>query len=332
VLRNVSRLLRGRRIVACCAPIAVAALFAAPADASQQIDRNARNVKLAVNRQGTALLTYTNVYGKRRHVLVWGAINSRHPNRRVRQVRFRVDYSGGWGTYRRDVWKTFKDACQPYDGPAPLAWLVTACKAPDGTYWAVQAWQVQLPDLGFTPWLPKQRSWQLHISHWSGPLAQLEVYTNWVYSGRFEQLFGRLTYLGQPVHGFGTTWAGAPTDRYGRLLYLDTHNSKYGSGWRRENSFVPHRGTGVFCYGFYPFDPFHGGYTHPPRYRGGKRGPGIGDQYRISVMGPGVTPDIMWQGAGLQHRYDRNNPTDVAFEQQMNAKLDGYRDRLCRKH
>ena len=28
--------------------------------------------------------------------------------------------------------------------------------------------------------------------------------------------------------------------------------SAYGSGWRRENSFLSHHGTGAFCYGFYP--------------------------------------------------------------------------------
>ena len=315
------------------AVVALALALAAPAFASQQIDRNARNVKLAVNRQGQALLTYTNVYGKVRHVLVWGAINGRTPSRTVKQVRFRVDYSGGWGTYHRDVWKTFRNACRAYDGPKPLAWVVTACKAPDGSYWAVQSWQVQLPDLGFMPWLAKQKTWDLHISHWRGPIAKVEVWSNWIYSGRFQQLFGRLSYFGKPVFGYGTTWAGAPTDGYGRLLYLDTHNSKYGAGWRRENSFVAHNPTGVWCYGFYTFDPMHGGYAHPPGYSGGQRGPGTGDSYRISVVGPGVSPDIMWQGAGL-HRYDPGNPADVQLEQAMNAQLDSILngDKICRQH
>src|SRR5581483_4305722 len=50
----------------------------------------------------------------------------------------------------------------------------------------------------------------------------------------------RLTYDGPPVHGYGTTQRGAPTDGFGRLIYLDTYNSVYGEGWRRENSFVAH--------------------------------------------------------------------------------------------
>ena len=49
-----------------------------------------------------------------------------------------------------------------------------------------------------------------------------------------------------------------------------------------------------------------------------------GEQYRITAPGPGVTPDVMWQGAGL-HAYDRHNPADVSLEQQMNAERDQIR-------
>jgi len=47
--------------------------------------------------------------------------------------------------------------------------------------------------------------------------------------------------------------------------------------------------------------------------------------------GPGVTPDISWEGPGL-HSYNPKNPGDVAYEQAGNAILDSYRDRLCRQH
>lgn len=272
--------------------------------------------------------------GRTRNVLAWGALNARHPNpaSSTPQVQFRLDYSGGWGKYHKTYWKTFKTSCRPYDGPA-LAWLVTACKAPDGSYWALQSWQTPLPDLGFSPWTPKLSAWELHLSHWTGPLAKLEVWTDWIYSGRFHDLFGRLSYDGQPVYGYGTTRVGAPTDRYGRLLYLDTYNSAYGSGWRRENSFVAHNPTGVFCYGFYTFNPFKGGYIAPPGYNGAVRGPGNGEKYRITVEGPGVTPDVTWVANGL-HNFDRRNPEDVAFEQQMNGVLDSILngDKLCRQH
>jgi hypothetical protein len=308
--------------------------LAGPAAASQLIARNAANVRLAVDRHGTALITY-NSGGKLTHLLAWGAVNARfRPVRNVvPQVKFKLDYSGGWGTYRRSVWKNFHNACRRYDGPA-LAWFVTACKAPNGSYWALQSWQTALPDLGFPPWLAPQKTWWLHLSHWTGPLAKLDVYSDWVYSGRWQELFGQYTYKGKGIRGFGTTRVGAPTDGYGRLLYLDTHNAPaYGRGWLRENSFVSHGPPGIFCYGFWPFDPYVGGYAHPKGTPHRKRGPGLGDMYRITVEGPGVTPDVMWQGSGL-HPYDRTNPNDVAYEHQMNATLDSIRGdwHKCVKH
>jgi hypothetical protein len=48
-------------------------------------------------------------------------------------------------------------------------------------------------------------------------------------------------------------------------------------------------------------------------------------------MGPGVTPDIDWEGPGL-HPYSPKNPADVAYEREQNAILDSYGDRLCRHH
>jgi hypothetical protein len=293
----------------------------APAGASQLIARNASNISLQVNTHGKALITYR-AGGRLTHLLAWGAINAR-PRPATpsgpRQVKFKVDYSGGWGPWRKLIWKHFKNACQPYDGPE-VAWFVTACKAPDGSYWALQSWQTALPDLGFVPWMKTQRTWWLHLSHWSGPLPQLDVYLDWAYSGRFQHLFGQFTYKGRGVRGFGTTLYGAPTDGYGRLVYVDTHNSAYGPGWKRENSFVSSGPPGLFCYGFYKFNPYVNGYAHPPGTLHRKRGPGTGDMYRVTAGGPGVTPDVMWQGAAL-HQYDANNPADVTLEHDMNAKL-----------
>jgi hypothetical protein len=317
------------RLLVLTAALAAAALPSA-ASGSQLIDRNASSVRLAVNRKGEAMITYR-AAGQLRRVLVWGAVDARFPSPNVRQVRLKKDYAGGWGKYRRLYWRGFRNSCSRYDGPT-LVWFVTACKAPDGSYWALQSWRTPLPDLGFTPWLPLQAARELHVSHWTGPLAQLEVHTDWIYAGRFHSLFGRLTYRGRPVYGYRTTGYGAPLDGYGRLLYLDTYNSVYGRGWRRENSFVAHNPTGFFCYGFYPFDPTKSGYVHPPG-KTAKRGPGNGSHYRITVNGPGLTPDIRWVGAGL-HDYDARNPADVAYERRQNDLLDSIVgvDRLCRQH
>jgi hypothetical protein len=322
---------RARFVVLACVVVWALGLVGT-AGASQLIARNASHVKLAVNKKGTALVTYS-LRGKVTHLLAWGAVNARKrpASRKIPQVKLKLDYSGGW-RHRRLVWKHFRNGCRPYDGPE-LPWLVTACKAPNGSYWALQSWQTALPNLGMAPWLARQKTWWLHLSHWTGPLAQLEVYTDWIYGHRFQEAFGRYTYKGVGIRGFGTTHFGAPTDGYGRLLFLDTYNSSYGRGWLRENSFVSHGPPGMFCYGFYRRNPWVGGYAHPRSIPKRKRGPGTGEQYRVTAQGPGVTPDVMWQGPGL-HPYNRNDPADVALESEMNATLDAIRGswKKCRTH
>ncbi len=167
--------------------------------------------------------------------------------------------------------------CRPYDG-AELHWLVASCRAPDGSYWALQSWQRMLPNYGLRP-SPKQAVWELRLSHWTGEPAVLEVATNWAYR-RFDHIFGRFSYLASPVYGFRSTSAGVPLDSFGRNLYVDTFNSAYGRGWKRENSFLMHSGSGAFCYGF---------------FRHGTRPAGAGERYRATIIGPGVTPDVFWQ-------------------------------------
>ena len=308
--------------------------LAGPAAASKIIAGNAARIQLAVDSRGKALITYQDS-GTLRHLVAWGAVDARvrpaTPDG-PQQVKFSLDYSGGWGKFHRPVWKTFNNACRPYDGPA-LAWVVAACNAPDGSHWALQSWQTRLPDLGFAPWLAPQSQWWLHLSHWSGPLAKLEVYEDWLSGDHFQEVFGRYTYLGVGVRGFGTSAGGAPSDGYGRLVYIDTHNSVYGADWRRETSIVSHGAIGIFCHGFVPADPYSGHYAHPSNTPHRNRGPGTGDQYRITVTGPGVTPDLMWQGPGL-HPYNPRNPADVRLERQMNRLLDSIRgnSRKCADH
>ena len=261
----------------------------AGSQASQLIARDAKDVTLRVDVKGRALVGYR-AKGKQWTVLAWGAINARHPSLEQGQVAFHVDYSGGWGTYRRTLARGFVDACRRYAGPQ-LAWFVTGCTMPDGSHWALQAWQRGLPNLGLDPWKPLQATWELRLSHWTGDLPQLEIWTNWAYSTHFDHLFGRLTWLGQPVYGFTSTSTGSPTDSFGRNVYLDTFDSAYGPGWKRENSFLTHRGTGSFCYGLYPHEPYPG---YPAV---GRRPAGKGQRYRATVVGPGVLPDVSWEGA-----------------------------------
>jgi hypothetical protein len=278
------------------------------ASASEIIDRNAHAVRLGVDANGQALVSYQ-ADGRAMHVRAWGAVDARQPTSSRPQVRFRKDYSGR-------SWTSFRNRCRAYDGPA-LAFQVAACSAPDGSYWALQSWRRTLPNFD-----GRSRSglgaWELHLSHWSGAIATLDAWTDWVYGGRYHHLFGRLTYAGKPVYGFTATRVGSPLDGYGRNVYVDTFDSRYGKGWRRENAFLAHRPTGVFCYGFYRFSA---------------RGPGNGAKYRLSAIGPGVSPDVSVTVAGL-HDFDPNNAADVAYERQQNALQDSVAagDKKCHVH
>ena len=287
---------------------AVASVFAvAPgvASASQLIARNTSTERLAVSARGTALLTYHG-QGRLQRVLVWGALNASAPSEAKAQAEFHVDYSGGWATQGKAVRRKLRNTCGPYRGPQ-LPFLVTACTARDGSHWAIQRWQRHQANFGLAPWRPGHGAWELRVSHWRGLLPKLEVWQDWSYGGRWHHLFGRLTYRGLPVHGFSTTPTGDPLDPYGRVLYLDTLDSVYGAGWHRENGFVVRNPDGTFCYGFVP----HTTET------GERRPPGNGSRYRIAISGPGVTPDVAWEGDGL-HDFDRANPKDVAVEASMN--------------
>lgn len=293
-----------RRFAVLALIVGLAAALASEAGASQLIDRNATGVKLAVNAKGEAMITYR-AGGVVKHVLAWGAINAIAPTRSRPQVAFKLDYAGGWGKYHKLYWKTFGANCGAYDGP-PLAWFVTACKAPDGSYWALQAWQRMLPNYGVTPTAAND-FWELRLSHWTGELPALNISTDWAWH-QWDHLFGTFTYGGTPVYGFRATSSGEPLDTFGRNIYLDTFDSVYGAGWKRENSFLTHTSTGVFCYSVNP----HG--SHPA---------GKGTKYRATVEGPGVTPDVMWEG-------DSPGPYDKAADVSANDAIAQLGDRQCR--
>jgi hypothetical protein len=301
-----------RRTVQLVAALVAGLALGASAPASELVTRLSSDprgtdaVRLKVDGKGRAVLLY-----RGGHPLYWGAVNARPPTPTRPQKAFRKDYSGGWRSFHKALWRTTKDACRPYDG-AELAWLVAACRARDGSYWAVQAWQRKLPNLGVAPWRRSQSVWEVHLSHWRGSLPRLGVYLDWSYSGRYHHLFGRFTYDGAPVYGFRASGSGNPLDTYGRNVYVDTLNSAYGAGWKRENSFLTHRPNGNYCYGFYPHDPYPG---YPAT---GKRPAGNGVAYRLTAIGPGVTPVVMWQGTALPD-FDRSIASLVAHENEMNA-------------
>ena len=283
--------------------LAAAAVAAPPAPAAQPIGRNARHVRLAVDRKGEALVTFRQ--GTRvRRVLAWGGLNAVAPTTSRAQVGFEVDYAGGWGKYHRRIWKRFRNVCGPYRGPR-LAWFVTACTAPDGSHWALQAFPRLLRDYGL-PTTGLRAAHELHLSHWTGELPALEIHLTWQWR-RVDELFGRFTYRGAPVYGFAFDRRGAPLDSFGRLVFIDTYDSGYGSGWARHNAILFHRGTGTFCETMIPGRPG----VSP-----------LGTRYRVTANGPGVTPIVSWRGPAP-------GPFDLRLHREANAQLASYGDPNC---
>ena len=307
------------RVVLILAAFAVVFLsLASPVGASEQFgDLDPSFTSLKANDRGEALVTYRTSRGVLRHVYVWGAINANRTDPGKQQQRFRYDYSGGWKKHGRQTWREFEDRCRPYDGPA-LVWLVAACKAPDGSYWALQRWQRMLPMRGIEPFRPEQAAFELHISHWSGELPVLEISQNWTYGGVWQGLFGRLTYRGEPVFGFRTPSA-TKRDPNARFFYVDTFNSVFGAGWKHDAGKVAHRGNGAFCYSFVP-------QMTPPGYPTRVVRPaGNGERHRVTVMGPGVTPVVQWEGSALG-RYD---PQQDGEYNALFDRIVGPDDRVC---
>jgi hypothetical protein len=280
------------------------------AAASDILDLNAQNVRLQAA-SDRAVVRYT-VDGHAKRVVLSGAVDANAPSRTEPQVTFRRDYSP------RALQGRFPNECEPYDGP-PLVDLVTACKVSDGSYWAIQAWQRLLPMRGVAAFLPNQDALEFHVSHWSGPTALLEVSPNWTYGGASQGLFGRLTYRGQPVFGYTTPSPTRRGDTYARYVYIDTRNSVYGPGWKHDAGKVLHVGNGAFCYSFVPQKPPAG---YPDQT---VRGPAVGDRHRVTVMGPGVTPDVAWEGPSLG-AYD--SAQDAVFNRAFD-RLVGSGDRVC---
>ena len=304
--------MRLRVLLAVC--IVAGLALPATAAASQIVARNARYpaIKVMVRKDGTqvAMVSFLQ-HGLWHHVLLWGAVNARRPDplHPRSQVAFHVDYSGGYGSFGAGYWKIVKarNVCGPYQGPG-LPWRVAACTMPNGSNWALQAWQRELLDMGVMPRTALQSAWELHASHWSGALPVLWLKWGWAYSrstGHYDHLYGQLSYHGYPVYGFSATGVGSPTDPYGRNIYVDTqdsawHGYRQANGWYRWNAFLAHRGQGDFCASVYST---MGGVTQPV---------GGATAYRATVEGPGVTPVVVWKGGPPGYYVAGSFPTSTA--------------------
>ena len=262
------------------------------ASASTLVTRNPQGpVRLEVNRSGVAMMT-VRVGGRVQHILAWGAIN-------MSRGRLRLDFSGGQGESGAH-WHAFTNVCGPYTGEqfAGIEMAVAKCTAPDGSHWAVQQWMRSVRNYGGST-----AAVEVRISHWKGPVADLEVYADWSRYGpskgiKWPHLFGTYTWQGLPIAVGEATPEGVPLDDEGRNLYLDSLNPDYGypAGkrvWKRVNGFLANRPHGQFCFEIGPKGE-------------ASRLSGISslNRYRMTASGPGVTPDIRVYFDGPPSPYD----------------------------
>jgi hypothetical protein len=264
--------------------------------AAQIVDRNVASPALEVNSQGVALVTYS-VHGTPRHVLYWGGVDW--------SATFKRDYSGG-AESKVANYKAFANSCKPYTG-SPVALMVAACDAPDGSHWALQQWSRLWTDYG-----GDKAAAELYVSHWRGDVGALQIQTDYSYHGKDQHLWGGFTFHGKPVFGTHSTLQGVPTDSAGRNVYIDYLT---GPVWRRVNSFLTHSPTAGFCYTF----------ASHPASSSAWNGKGTGSAYRATAIGPGVTPLV-------QTHFAPPGPYSVATDATANAEqkaLPGH-DPRCR--
>ncbi len=259
-------------------------IAAVPSHASELVDRNATRSRIQVNNRGIALVTYR-ARGSRHHVLYWGAVNANRS--RPSTLEFSHDRSGGWSSGVAD-WQHFDNTCKPYSGPT-LPYVVAACTAHDGSHWVLQKWARLTPNYGGNPGTYRIR--ELRLSHFTGHAAVLKVTPNWSWHGQYMHIVATLTYRGKPWYAVKFTSSGAVTDKIGRNVTIDSYNSDMGSGWRRVNAILTHRPSGQMCFGFTPKNTGSGmsgsGYSSVNRYR-------------LTVPGPGVSPDIQRVFSGVK--------------------------------
>ena len=260
-----------------------AMLVPATARASDLLDVNAGHVTLEVH--GATCARHVHGGRRERHVLAWGAINAGRPLGAAPAGALRARLLGrAEARAPGDVEDASPTSARPYDGP-PLAYLVTACTAPDGSYWALQSWQRNLPHRGVAPWTAAQRAWELRLSHWNGALAHVELYTDWAFGERARHL--------RPPDLRRRSGVRLPLDlgrRADRLLRPQPLHRHLRLGLRprveaRDVDRLPQADRRVLLLVLADARQLAAG---QPGETGGER-----HRYRISVVGPGVTPDVV---------------------------------------
>lgn len=154
----------------------------------------------------------------------------------------------------------------PAEAPGQPSWANAGAPATQATY--------DLPPLGLQTFDGMPRL--LAYARWSK--FSPGGYQGYLKGRHFQLLFGSFTYSGYGVYGPGNRF-GAPTNEYGRNVYINTYNSDYGPGWRRIMGVLTQAPNGSFCYEIGP--------------KGASKGKtGQGQKYRLAAIGPGLTPVV----------------------------------------
>jgi hypothetical protein len=291
---------RRRRSLALLSLLAGAALsgFAsADARASQIISTSTvTGVKLGVNSKGEAMVTYTSG-GKLVHVLAWGAVNTSGAG----NGSFTLQYDGGYKKYYvqsstaqaalarlRAMQAQLKKVLASGDKAARDAlaakiaaqwaqiaklrtaatdyWKTFSCPGYDGPPLPMQSSTFKAPDGSYwavQQWSRVGASVEVHLAHWTGALPTLTV--DYGENQLFAHVCGAFTYDGTGVSGTGVDV---------RRVYIDSLPA--GGQWKHEIGLRTNQ-DGSFCHTFVKSE---------------------GEQFRATVIGPGVTPDATWQSPG----------------------------------
>jgi hypothetical protein len=299
--------------VICTAVASTALLAAAPAaDAAFLVDREATNVTLQVHENGTGRLIYRDRYGKDRKL---AKVQLKCPTTADRDkkstLRCKVDRSDGWRKKWAPRGAKFKDACGEYTGPE-LPFVVDACTHPDGSHWVVQQWARMTKNYGGNPAKSEK---ELRISHFTIEPVSMTLYHNWSWCpyspGCSYQLAATMSYNGEPWYAMSFKELGQVDDQIGRNVAIDSYNSDMGRGWRRVNAILTLRPSGQFCYGFNK--------KTIPGSGGKKSGTGLSEDnlYRLTVPGPGVSPDVQIEFNGV-----RKSDYDAVVDAEVNTIID----------
>lgn len=256
---------------------------AAAASASEKVDTNSKNERIMVSKRGVALVLYK-AHGQSSHVLYWGAKNA--DRRKKSTLEFKHDRSGGWKSHMGD-WEHFRNTCKKYTGPE-LPYVVASCTARDGSHWVLQKWARLAPNYGGKP--ERYRKKELRLSHFDVAPAVFKITPNWSWGGQYMHIVATLKYRGKPWYAVKFSTTGQVKDKIGRNVTIDSYNSDMGSGWRRVNAILTHRPSGQMCFGFTPKNTGNG--TSASGYSGN-------NTYRLTVPGPGVSPDVQQEFSGV---------------------------------